>query len=275
MANEEDEEELDYHVTFPPATGAVIEDGSPSKREPAVILLGWVGCSDKNLAKYSAIYQSKGYTTIRYTAPRSKTFTNPNSLRDIAVKLLDLLFDLGLDENPVVFHVFSNGGIFVYRYCMELLTDGEYPHFMQIKLAGSILDSAPSDPRPQTALKAVYHSRHHTPVMTTLLLMLFYTFIFILQFILPRRLFGFSSLNTLMESIEASPSKRPQLFLYSKADNICDYKRIEEVIARRQALGVEVWQVCWEDSEHVAHFIKHKEEYIDTVLQFVQFCQEN
>ncbi|KAJ8040814.1 Transmembrane protein 53 [Holothuria leucospilota] len=272
----EEEGELDYHVTFPPAISTDVEgeDGqSVPKHEPVVMLFGWAGCADKNLAKYSAIHQSKGYTTIRYTAPRSKIFGNPDSIRDTAYKLLELLFDLGLEENPIIFHVFSNGGSFIYRHIMELLTNGENPQFSNLKVAGSILDSTPSDPRIWTAMKAIFHSRN-TPILTTIFLMLMFAVLAILDLVLPKAFRKASSLSTHLQSIEGNPSKKPQLFLYSNVDNLCDYKRVEEVIARRQELGVEVWQVCWNDSEHVAHFLKHKDEYMKKVLDFIKFCVE-
>ncbi|KAF6111951.1 transmembrane protein 53 [Phyllostomus discolor] len=57
--------ELDYTIEIPDQPCRSREN-SPSKggkeagtRQPLVILLGWGGCSDKNLAKYSAIYHKR------------------------------------------------------------------------------------------------------------------------------------------------------------------------------------------------------------------------
>lgn len=216
MSDDSEEEELDYHVTFPPATGLADQDGVPQRREPVVLLFGWVGCTDKNLSKYSAIYQSKGYTTIRYTAPKSRVFTHPDSLADISRKLLELLFDLGLDENPIFFHAFSNGGAFIYRHCLEMMVKGENSDFRNLKLAGSVLDSAPCDPSPWTAMKAMFHSRNNTPLLAVIFLMCMFAVMAILDLILPSKFRRASSLSTFLESIAESPSKRPQLFLYSK-----------------------------------------------------------
>ena len=68
MATQEESEDLlDYHITFPsPVSQDLYDDDgfetSPEtsdQKEPVVILLGWAGCQDKHLAKYSAIYDQR------------------------------------------------------------------------------------------------------------------------------------------------------------------------------------------------------------------------
>ena len=60
--------ELDYYITFPsPQTTEFSTDVDNSQdsdnftdfKEPVVFLLGWAGCEDKYLAKYSQIYDQK------------------------------------------------------------------------------------------------------------------------------------------------------------------------------------------------------------------------
>uniref|UniRef100_A0A8C0Q9V1 Transmembrane protein 53 n=2 Tax=Canis lupus familiaris TaxID=9615 RepID=A0A8C0Q9V1_CANLF len=57
--------ELDYTIEIPDEPCRSQESSSdPGRKEvgarqPLVILLGWGGCTDKNLAKYSAIYHKR------------------------------------------------------------------------------------------------------------------------------------------------------------------------------------------------------------------------
>uniref|UniRef100_A0A671ET13 Transmembrane protein 53 n=1 Tax=Rhinolophus ferrumequinum TaxID=59479 RepID=A0A671ET13_RHIFE len=55
--------ELDYTIEIPDQACGIQENSEGGKeagtRQPLVILLGWGGCSDKNLAKYSAIYHKR------------------------------------------------------------------------------------------------------------------------------------------------------------------------------------------------------------------------
>uniref|UniRef100_A0A672UQH6 Transmembrane protein 53 n=1 Tax=Strigops habroptila TaxID=2489341 RepID=A0A672UQH6_STRHB len=134
--------------TFPPE---VVSDGSPAPGrgcadgQPVVILLGWAGCQDRHLAKYSAIYSQKGCTVIRYTAPWRMIFFSETcgirSLQAPAKRLLELLFDYSIENRPILFHVFSNGGVMLYRYILEMLHS--HKPFKDLKVAGTIFDSAP------------------------------------------------------------------------------------------------------------------------------------
>lgn len=47
--------------------------------------------------------------------------SDSEDLRIAAVKLVQLLEDYDLRDNPVFVHVLSNGGYFVYRYFADLL----------------------------------------------------------------------------------------------------------------------------------------------------------
>ncbi len=66
MAQSSEDDDLEYHITFPsPVSKDISEedvppnDGDSEAVEPVVILLGWGGCDDKHLAKYSAIYEKR------------------------------------------------------------------------------------------------------------------------------------------------------------------------------------------------------------------------
>uniref|UniRef100_A0A8C0BT40 Transmembrane protein 53 n=1 Tax=Buteo japonicus TaxID=224669 RepID=A0A8C0BT40_9AVES len=119
--------------------------GGHADGQPVVILLGWAGCQDKYLAKYSTIYSQKGCTVIRYTAPWRMIFFSETfgirSLQTPARRLLELLFDYTVENRPVLFHVFSNGGVMLYRYIIEVLHTHKL--FKNLKVAGTIFDSAP------------------------------------------------------------------------------------------------------------------------------------
>lgn len=62
------DEELDYRITFPSPAGKdyaeeEIQDEGRDKveqPEPVVILLGWLGCQERHLAKYAAVWEQKG-----------------------------------------------------------------------------------------------------------------------------------------------------------------------------------------------------------------------
>lgn len=74
-----DQEDLDYYIMFPPFPPSpkdpaltTTTTGQDQREEfvfvyeedkrPVVVLLGWAGCQDRYLAKYSAIYEEKRYS---------------------------------------------------------------------------------------------------------------------------------------------------------------------------------------------------------------------
>lgn len=74
-----DQEDLDYYIMFPtfppsPKDATFTASGKDQREEfvfvyeedkrPVVILLGWAGCQDRYLAKYSAIYEDKRYFAV-------------------------------------------------------------------------------------------------------------------------------------------------------------------------------------------------------------------
>lgn len=72
-----DQEDLDYYImfpSFPPSPKDPTAAGQDQREEfvfvyeedkrPVVILLGWAGCQDRYLAKYSSIYEEKRYSEL-------------------------------------------------------------------------------------------------------------------------------------------------------------------------------------------------------------------
>ena len=71
---EEDTDDFEYDITFPIRRTGRLDDAAQSVAdledlefdedynglEPVVFLLGWAGCKDKYLAKYSEFYEQKG-----------------------------------------------------------------------------------------------------------------------------------------------------------------------------------------------------------------------
>ena len=59
-----------------------------------------------------------------------------------------------------------------------------------------------------------------------------------------------------------------QLYIYTPKDQLCDSVKLEELIAARRSLGVDVTAVRFEDSDHVVHLRKHPIDYSKALLSF-------
>ena len=61
----------------------------------------------------------------------------------------------------------------------------------------------------------------------------------------------------------------PSLFLYSRADPIGVADIIEGVMEKWRLQDVSISYKCWDHSPHVSHFHHHPDEYVETLLAFL------
>nr|XP_039261732.1 transmembrane protein 53-like [Styela clava] len=258
----DDQDELEYNITFPTCT---VMDDSDAK-EPVVYLLGWAGASDKHLAKYSAIYEQEGYVTLRYIAPEDVIFLlskdTINTAKDTSNKLVQLLDDYDLRENPVLIHCFSNGGAVVYKWLAEAFLE------QNVNIVGVIIDSGPAKLTFLNLLMAIYFSQR--PKGMTRILHYIYRFLATnladyLTFSMDERLYFYEQL------LSSKTFLWPHLYLYSTNDGVMPKAEILEMVESRKAAGCSIVR-CHDfvTSPHVSHLKFHKEDYINLCLQFLE-----
>ncbi|XP_067679469.1 transmembrane protein 53-like [Haliotis asinina] len=273
----------EFRVTLPAADAddvdltiednfAVFEEADIQEKRPVVILLGWAGCVDKHLAKYSEIYEKRRLITIRHIFPTDALFFNFGLLKPIARKVLDVIFEQKLEDHQIVFHIFSNGGCFIYCHIIDFLHSQE--RYNQLQVKGCIIDSAPGKRRVMKAAQAFMATLRMNIILKYILgfCIMIYLFFsrFIGQFLGKDK--GSGNPFFLYESICEDKGRYPQLFLFSRKDHVILHEDVQEVVDRRKQHGVDVWSVCWEDSDHVAHFRVHREAYIQKCHEFVSHC---
>uniref|UniRef100_A0A8C5P2H3 Transmembrane protein 53 n=1 Tax=Jaculus jaculus TaxID=51337 RepID=A0A8C5P2H3_JACJA len=250
------------------------QDGKEARtRQPVVILLGWGGCRDKNLAKYSAIYHKRGCIVIRYTAPWHMVFFSESlgipSLRVLAQKLLELLFDYEIEREPLLFHVFSNAGVMLYRYMLELLQT--HRRFSHLRVVGTIFDSGPGDNNLLGALRALATILEHRPAILRLLLLGAFALVVVLFHILLAPLTALFHTH-FYDRLQDSSSRWPELYLYSRADGVVLAKDVERMVEARQAHQVLVRSVDFVSSAHVSHLRDYPTYYTSLCVDFMHNC---
>ncbi|KAK0098048.1 hypothetical protein PV326_011583 [Microctonus aethiopoides] len=286
---------LDYHITFPlscTSSPCKIKRNVSSKmpdhqyhhhdefviiyeddKRPVVILLGWAGCQDKYLAKYSAIYEEKSYITLRYIAPVECLFWRRDKLPNIAKQLLEVISDKSLDQHPIFFHIFSNGGAFLYQHISLAMEQAKNP--LQVK--GVIFDSAPGQRRLTSlyrAISAIIGGNLLKNIPMSCVITAFVAMLWIYEII--SRAWGKSQLTPGdVISLSEEPHSWPQLFLYSNADTLIPAVDIEKFANRRAERGVNVQLVLFTDSPHVKLYAMYPDVYINTVRNFIHGCLMN
>ena len=153
----------------------------------------------------------------------------------------------------------------VYQYLSEVITPQSH-----WKVVGVVFDSLPSQRCPMVGARAAMASSQANVVFK------YMTGLFVIVYLYSTevlsRLWGSNTGRMYWDFMHSEAPKWPSLYLYSRADEITNYHYVEEVITNRRRLGADVAAVFWDDSEHVSHFRKHPEAYINQCQKFLDYC---
>ena len=215
-------------------------------------------------------------TTIQYRVPSEIVYRKVYMLRLLTEKLLDLIIHLNLENRPVLFHVFSNGGGVLYHYASQLVATKDVFH--NINVIGSVFDSCPALRSIVTGLKTYFTNYHpKNRFMKCLMMYLCIMFMIISQTWRDiTRLFAVdtgAAKQRYWEAMCEDPNKWPHLYLFSVKDRIVHFSDIKRIITHRKAKGIDVHFKMWEKSPHVAHLKYYPKEYIEACQSFLYMCQ--
>ncbi|KAF3698939.1 Transmembrane protein 53 [Channa argus] len=268
------DDEIDYNIVFPDA--GTSERHWQGTKEPVVILLGWAGCKDKHLNKYSSIYNEQGCVTIRYTAPLKTVFISESfgyrELRSTALKLLEILYDYEVENSPIFFHIFSNGGFMLYRYIVELLHSDK--QFNSLCVIGAVVDSAPGSGNVRGALRALRATLGPkiSPLLRYVLFGLFAVTVFLLRVVLYP-LTKYIHKNH-YDAMRESPPTWPHFCLYSGADQVIRHRDVKLFVETLKHKGVPVDSFDFVSSAHVSHFRDFPDQYTLKCRDFLVTCMK-
>ena len=239
------------------------------QQRPLVVILGWSDCKMKTLKYYSAMLEMKNCTTICATTSLwDNTMRYSTKCRTQAMDVKNEMINLlAKDKNrPVIFYNFC-GGLFLYSHIMKEMDSNTFPGR---NVCGTILDSCPFFPSYDTipAFKTAFTSSRNNKTLNLLLgrILEFYGYIV------------YTTTNTednFRHAVENVEVTSPQLFLFSKNDEITSHKRVIEFMRLRKRKGVNVSYKLWDKSKHVTHAKYYEEEYKEILCNFTENCLKN
>ncbi|XP_037683347.1 transmembrane protein 53 isoform X2 [Choloepus didactylus] len=214
-----------------------------------------------------------GCIVIRYTAPWHMVFFSESlgipSLRVLAQKLLGLLFDYEIEKEPLLFHVFSNAGAMLYRYVLELLHT--HRRFCHLRVVGTIFDSGPGDSNLVGSLRALAAILEHRSAVLRLLLLVAFALVAVLFHVLLAPLTAFFHTH-FYDRLRDAASRWPELYLYSRADEMILARDVECMVEARLAHRVLVRSVDFVSSAHVSHLRDYPTYYTSLCVNFMRSC---
>lgn len=235
---------------------------------PIVALLGWNSARDKHLAKYSEIFEQKGFDTVRIPANPFNTFMRLNRVKDISMTLLDILVEMKSQQNrPFILYSLSMGGFNVYYFLNQAISTPGQQHFNSIQVMGCIFDSCPHFPG-MHSLKGV-QSTILEVIPNPLLKIL--VWVGLAAAFPPVWLFN-RDIKKLIPRTISSPLGCPELFLFCKTDPLVPDKDVWLFIEAHKNKNIKVFSKCWEVSGHVQHYKNYPDEYLKHVNDFFDYC---
>ncbi|KAI3500049.1 hypothetical protein L1887_35864 [Cichorium endivia] len=278
--------------------GFVSEDKRPVV---TVVVLGWLGSKQKHLRRYAELYNMFGMDAVTLAAPVNdvlglhwgrKLEARVAVLTDELVSLLEKKENDGR-ERFLIFHTFSNTGWLAYGSILNRLQGRQE---LLDKIKGCVVDSGGDpelDPKVWAAgfttaiLKkqnsAVNSSSEAMEVkneapkanvdekeafIENFLLTLFekfFAYILKLPDIKKR-------LTEVTSTLSENQPLHPQLYLYSTADKVIPFHKIELFAEYQKKLGKKVTTFDFKSSPHVDHFRTFPDKYRSLVQTFLKDC---
>ncbi|CAB9531733.1 transmembrane protein 53 [Seminavis robusta] len=260
----------------------LVVEAPPNGQQPkaVVILLGWFGAQFRHLKKYADLYEQFGCTTISAILDKkSIMFINlvkTDALVNMVVKEACRHLRQGGDEVPLICHAFSNGGcVPLYRMQKQMMEKINSNNAEDVdnwklirdryQLGAEIIDSAPIFPDAAAFGRAIRTALPNRVLSSTAIF-----FVSIYQ----------NSQNSVMKARGKKPypdkfwshwEDSPQYagvqaFIYTTADTILPYEKLDELVETRKAHeGANVLVERFGDSDHVQLLKDHKEEYCSLI----------
>ena len=243
-----------------------IRNNDITHKSPLLVLFGWGNAKMEHLVKYSEILECKNFTVLCVrTTLLNSLFRIENAKKEgLAVrKVIDDLC-VNYPERPIILYTFSNGGCCIYHFFVENMDSLTYPGR---NIKGVMFDSCPVTPSVESAVRV--HKAFALQMNSPFLEYVSWPLVKLSVYIM---LNYNKNVQDFMNILENSKLMCPQLFLFSKKDELAGYEDILDFIKIRQTNGVDISYKLWTDSSHVGHMRKYESEYVKIVESFVEKC---
>jgi hypothetical protein len=252
-----------YISNFPPAP-----PNSPT--DPDLILFpSWLNAPPRPAYKYAlglhALYPS-ARIIILSTTTQNNFLRTPWRLHAAALPVVKYIRGLDEDKRKILCVSFSNGGLLSLLNVAahwRKLTDSPLP------ITAHIVDSAPGKPSFWSDIRAVSQGLPPNPVVQFLGKSVFTVVASLVT--VAYRLFGIKHIvlriRAKLNDTRLLPTGTRRTYIYSKEDDMVQWRAVEEHAADAQKLGWIVRTEEFEGSRHVAHMALEPERYWGTVKE--------
>jgi pimeloyl-ACP methyl ester carboxylesterase len=231
-----------------------------SVKTPIVAVCGWMDGPLKPVQKYAVLFHQLGFRVVILRSTSADFLLTPAWLVHRAS--FQKLKSMVTPEDYWISHIMSNGGCRSW-YCLE-------KHFGQdLNLKAMIFDSSPSFFDPDWKFPPIFFQNVSSPSLQGLLRVL-------MKLLMPvyelwnRNFPETHAFSKHTQRFIREQSKVPKLFMYSTGDQVVPVHTILQSIRVAEEHGNPIQVKDFKDSDHVAHFPRYPNDYVQVVTDFLR-----
>ncbi|XP_022083868.1 transmembrane protein 53-like isoform X2 [Acanthaster planci] len=240
-----------------------ISDGQPSKQRPLVLLLSWLLAKQRHLDNFVSFYTSRGCDVLTVRIRPLQIMMPTRGSQVIAKDVVEFLQREDIRNRKILVHSFSVGGYQYSEILQQMLASQSDNKEITSRIIGQIYDS-PVDFNevPIGMSKALLKN----PILQKTMHVSLDSYL---------RLMYRPVTQHYLKSSEVffhNPVPAPSLFFYSHTDLVATADASQRAIASLQnKMGYKnVYSKAFQDSPHVSHMYKHRDEYMETLMKFLE-----
>ena len=251
-------------------SSSVLGENKNKKTTKLLILFGWLFSCEQHLDKYRSLYLKRGFDVLSVRLNLLEFLWPRAGSKQIASKLARFLFENYCKYDSIIFHAFSIG---CYQLGELLLMFNDYEENKDSKNFSKLYQEH-IRPRIRCIIydSPVDHQWAARGIAVSITKQLPLQWIIIGVMKAHQLLFYHAATKHYYAASKILHENVPQfplLFFLSKDDHFMNWQYLFEMIDKLRCSGTRVRCQCWDHSLHVGHLYRHREEYKQTLDQFL------
>ena len=255
-------------------------DGGALRRERAsksvsVVCLGWFGCKEKHLLKYSELWKKLGVTDVIVYRPSPQAILFPSKSKEEAETFLKQVPPL---KDNVIYHLFSLGGFAFYGQLLLNSHCINSNHNPREDVVGIIFDCGPPTRlTPKNALAGILTGLvvPDEDLAHQLYEMAWFRGVWNTLWSRYKLLVDYDAWYSATINIFNKYGPTHQLYLYTHQDKILSPESIDEFIQQQECLDGSsdkrrISLKKWTTGKHVQLLRQHPKDYMNEVTAFLE-----
>ncbi|XP_045601040.1 uncharacterized protein [Procambarus clarkii] len=237
-----------------------VSSASSKHDRPLTLLFCWLLAREKHIRKYAQLHTNMGFDVLKI---RISPFDllRPTKGSQVAADQVLKFLHANPSYNTLLIHGLSVGGYVAMELMVKIQNDMQKHGHLLNRFVGQVWDSAVDiDGIPDGVPRAVTNNQSLQRNIK--------------KYLLWYMKVQYSTATIHYERASAKMHENfvgvPSLFFFSENDPVSTPEMNAKVYKKWEDRNFPVYVKCWKDSTHVSHYLKHRREYEDEVVAFLE-----